>query len=55
MWDDHAAILDAVRAGDGDRAEALARGHAEHGEQVILSMMADSATITPIVHDKVVP
>lgn len=27
IWDQHAAILEAVAAGDGDRAEALARQH----------------------------
>jgi DNA-binding GntR family transcriptional regulator len=27
VWDEHAAILDAVIAGDGDRAEALGRRH----------------------------
>jgi DNA-binding GntR family transcriptional regulator len=40
VWDDHAAILAAVRDGDGDRAEALARQHAQHGEQLILEKMA---------------
>ena len=27
IWDQHAAILDAIAAGDADRAERLARGH----------------------------
>ena len=27
IWDQHAAILDAIAAGDGDRAEALTREH----------------------------
>lgn len=44
VWEDHAAILDAIRDRDGDRAEALARRHAEHGEQLILETMpADAA------------
>ncbi|GAA4855941.1 GntR family transcriptional regulator [Actinomycetospora corticicola] len=43
VWEDHAAILDAIRDRDGDAAEALARRHAEHGEQLILaSMPADT-------------
>lgn len=29
VWDEHAAILAAVRAGEADRAEALARAHVE--------------------------
>ena len=40
VWRDHAAILDAVEAGDGARAEALARQHAEHAERLILETMA---------------
>lgn len=43
VWRDHADILDAVEAGDADRAEELARRHAEHGEQLILDAMASSA------------
>lgn len=43
VWRDHADILDAVEAGDADRAEELARRHAEHGEQLILDAMAASA------------
>jgi DNA-binding GntR family transcriptional regulator len=39
VWDDHRAILAAIRDRDGDRAEALARRHAEHGEQLILDGM----------------
>ncbi|MEU6128427.1 GntR family transcriptional regulator [Saccharopolyspora sp. NPDC047091] len=36
VWEDHAAIFAAITAGDADEAEALARRHAEHGEQLIL-------------------
>jgi DNA-binding GntR family transcriptional regulator len=39
VWEDHAAILDAIRSGDADRAEELARKHARHGEQLILDAM----------------
>jgi DNA-binding GntR family transcriptional regulator len=45
VWRDHAEILDAVEAGDEDRAEALARRHAEHGERLILDGMAASAEV----------
>ena len=47
VWDDHAAILDAVEAGDGARAEALARQHAEHAERLILDTMATRSTGDP--------
>lgn len=40
VWEDHSAIFAAVVAGDADRAEALARRHAEHGEQLILEALA---------------
>ena len=39
VWEDHAAILDAVSRRDGPRAEELARRHAQHGEQLILDAM----------------
>jgi len=42
VWEDHAAILAAIRDGDGDGAEALARRHAEHGKQLILDGMPDA-------------
>jgi DNA-binding GntR family transcriptional regulator len=41
VWADHAAILAAIGDRDGDRAEALARRHAEHGEQLILDGMPE--------------
>lgn len=41
VWEDHAAILEAIRDGDGDRAEALARRHAQRGERLILDAMPD--------------
>lgn len=42
VWEEHAAILDALEAGDEQRAKDLARGHAEHGERLILEGMASS-------------
>jgi DNA-binding GntR family transcriptional regulator len=39
VWEDHRAILDAIRDGDADRAEQLARRHAQHGERLILDTM----------------
>ncbi|MEQ3548886.1 GntR family transcriptional regulator [Pseudonocardia nematodicida] len=42
VWEDHAAIFAAIAAGDGDRAERLARQHAEHGEQLILDALAET-------------
>lgn len=39
VWEDHAAILDAITRGDAVHAEELARRHAAHGEQLILDAM----------------
>ena len=39
VWEDHAAILDAVTRGDAAHAEELARRHAAHGERLILDAM----------------
>jgi DNA-binding GntR family transcriptional regulator len=39
VWEDHAAILDAITRGDAAHAEELARRHAAHGEQLILDAM----------------
>ena len=39
VWEDHAAILDAIARRDGEHAEALARHHAERGERLILDAM----------------
>jgi DNA-binding GntR family transcriptional regulator len=48
VWQDHAAIFDAIVAGDGERAERLARHHAEHGERLIRdALAADSADRAP--------
>jgi DNA-binding GntR family transcriptional regulator len=43
VWEDHAAILEAIRDRDGDAAEALSRRHAEHGERLILDAMGEAA------------
>ena len=40
IWEDHAAIVEAIARGDGATAEALAVDHAQHGEQLILEGMA---------------
>ena len=48
VWDDHAAILNAVETSDGARAEALARQHAEHAQKLILDTMATRSTGDPI-------
>ncbi|TCK20816.1 GntR family transcriptional regulator [Pseudonocardia endophytica] len=39
VWEDHTAILDAIVDRDGDRAERVARDHAEHGRQLILEAL----------------
>jgi DNA-binding GntR family transcriptional regulator len=47
VWEDHAAILEAIRDRDGDAAEALSRRHAEHGEQLILDAMREATGSEP--------
>ena len=39
VWDEHQAILDAVIAGDPDRAEATARHHADHASMQFTNLM----------------
>ncbi|MET0190039.1 MAG: FCD domain-containing protein, partial [Pseudonocardia sediminis] len=39
VWEDHAAIFDAIASGAPDAAERLARRHAEHGEELILDAL----------------
>jgi DNA-binding GntR family transcriptional regulator len=39
VWDEHQAILDAVIAGDPDRAEAAARHHADHASMKFTGLM----------------
>lgn len=47
VWEDHIAILEAIKQGEGARAEDLARRHAEHGGQLILSSLTEAGTETP--------
>jgi DNA-binding GntR family transcriptional regulator len=46
VWDEHAAILEAVAAGDGLLSEVLARQHAEHGKHLILDGLDSAAAPT---------
>lgn len=39
VWEDHETIFEAIASGDRDRAEAAARRHAEHGEQLIIDAL----------------
>ncbi|MDM7945878.1 MAG: GntR family transcriptional regulator [Oceanibaculum nanhaiense] len=39
VWDEHEAILDAVIAGDGDRAEALARAHTARAAENLIAAL----------------
>ena len=39
VWDEHQAILDAVIAGDPDRAEAAARHHADHASMKFAALV----------------
>lgn len=39
IWNQHAAILDAIAAGDGDRAEALARKHLTQAARFMVTRM----------------
>lgn len=50
IWDEHAAILDAVVRGDADAAERLARQHAEAAIANLLRSMA--AEETPRMRDR---
>ena len=43
IWDQHAAMLDAVMAGDGDAAEALARQHVTQAAAVMISRLRSEA------------
>lgn len=44
IWDEHAAILDAVAAGDADRAELLARRHAERAQSRLVNELEMTAS-----------
>lgn len=41
IWDQHAAILEAIAAGDADRAEALAREHLTQASGFMVSRLRD--------------
>lgn len=46
IWDEHAAILDAIRAGDSVRAERLSREHGEAaGRSLAARLMARTAAV----------
>jgi DNA-binding FadR family transcriptional regulator len=42
VWDEHAAILEAVNAGDGPRAERLARQHCESAGRMLSARLAEA-------------
>jgi len=46
IWDQHAAMLDAVMAGDGAAAEALARQHITRAAEVMISRLRSEAAAT---------
>ncbi len=39
IWDQHAAIVDAIATGDADRAEALARHHLTHAAEITVARL----------------
>jgi DNA-binding GntR family transcriptional regulator len=41
VWDEHAAILEAINRGDAARAEALARGHGDAAGRILSSQLND--------------
>jgi DNA-binding GntR family transcriptional regulator len=43
VWDEHQAILEAVMAGDADRAEAAARQHADNAAAKFVALVAGSS------------
>jgi DNA-binding GntR family transcriptional regulator len=43
IWDQHAAILEAIATGDGDRAEALVRTHLTQASGFMLNRMRGKA------------
>jgi DNA-binding GntR family transcriptional regulator len=45
IWDEHEAILDAVASGDADRAEDLARRHADASARKVREALADGQPI----------
>ena len=53
IWDQHEAMLDAVTAGDGAAAEALARQHISHAATVMISRLRSEAAVA--AEDAVTP
>ena len=45
VWDEHAAVADAIAAGDAARAEALMRQHCEHAADHLSRRMAAAAPL----------
>jgi DNA-binding GntR family transcriptional regulator len=45
IWDQHAEILEAVAAGDGDRAEALVRTHITQASGFMLARLRSKAAL----------
>ena len=45
IWDDHAEILSAVIAGDADKAERLARAHADGSARKVREALADEPQV----------
>ena len=44
VWDEHQAMLDAVIAGDADKAEAAARHHADQALANLIPLLETGAT-----------
>lgn len=47
IWDEHAAILDAIVAGKADEAESRARAHAEAASRMLATQLATPAPAIP--------
>ena len=48
IWDQHAAMLDAIASGDGDAAEAMARQHiAQAAEFMVARLRREAAAVAP--------
>jgi DNA-binding GntR family transcriptional regulator len=44
VWDQHQALLDAVVAGDADRAEKLARDHIDQAADITIERLRQERT-----------
>ena len=42
VWDEHAAMLDAINAGSGQAAERIARNHALHAAEVLVARLREA-------------